>query len=134
MIQRPGGLFHPITYGAAVNPLAAPTVSGISQTSAMVSIVGTLTPGTIYVAARTSGPYASTDQALVKNGTGAVWHDNNTNALARHFLAEGLTANTTYYLGSYIDTGSETPVEGASFTTLDELPESTTGKVPVLGE
>lgn len=126
----------PITFGGPSPTQLADTaeVTGISQASAVLRCTGDNLPGTIYAAVRTSGPYAPTDQTLVRNGTGATWYAKTDNAYSRSFMMENLLPATTYWYGTYRDTGSVTPVLSQSFTTPADPPEETVGKLAPLGD
>ena len=106
-------------------------VTGIHETGFILRALGDNSPGTIYISVRTSGPYAPTDQTIVRNGTGAAWYGSAVNAWGRSFVVRDLLPGTQYYYGIYSDTGAVTPVESAGVTTTALLPEPTDGKAPL---
>ena len=119
----------PITYNSPQAFADIVEVTGVSQTGAVLRTTGDNAPGTIYAAARTGGAYNPSDQALVQQGTGAAWFDNTPNAYQKSFVISGLQPGTAYWFGIFRDTGAQTPVLSAQFTTTPELPEATGGKI-----
>jgi len=105
-----------------------PTIDGIGETTAVVRASGDDAPGTMYFALRTSGAYGSGEQNNVRNGTGAAWYGNDANSWRTSLVAFGLTDNTLYYLGVFVDDGADSPVVGTSFTSKSLLAPATGGK------
>jgi hypothetical protein len=126
----------PINYGGYAPSSYADDayLTAIGQTTVVLRVDGDNALGIIYAAVRPGTKYALTDQALVRDGTGAHWFDNLENAYQRSFVIQGLTPGTVYWYGTYRDTGSETSVLSRTFTTADELPEPTEGKAQPIGD
>ena len=125
----------PIPFNTGPSVLAeTATVTAVGQTTAILRVSGDNAAGTIYAAVRPTTKYLSTDQTAVRLGTGAHWFENLENAYYRSFVISGLTPGTSYWYGTYRDTGSVTPVLSQSFVTASELPEATEGKALPTGD
>jgi hypothetical protein len=105
--------------------LANPETDSIGQQCAVMKVDGDNTASDMYFAIRTTGPYASTDGALIRAGTDSVFTVQLSNISRVYSLVTSVAAGTQFYWGAVLETGDA--VMG-SFLTKD-APGAETGGV-----